>query len=362
MRAFFPAVGPSDRFGRARMRRQKPVNWWLLPALLVAAVLLFFSLRGVNWHDLYATIRRARLLLLALSLGLVNTSFFLRALRWRILLTPKAPVTRRVVFSAMALGYLGNSLLPARAGDVIRSAIMKRRSSISFSYALASTFTERIVDVAALVITGLITVASFRGLDPWIIHTTRIMAAVGCIGILALFLLPRMEDSLARLVLRTPLVRAAHTGLGTVAREFLLGMRSLQEPIRACRFAGITIGIWIIDALSTMAVASSVNLSLTLAQALLLLAALGLSSVVPSTPGYIGIYQFVAVTVLMPLGFTRSHAIAFIFLYQGVVYCVILFWGAIFSWHDLAPWRESAREQPEPIDRLSAVDMLPMQG
>jgi uncharacterized membrane protein YbhN (UPF0104 family) len=52
-------------------------------------------------------------------------------------------------------------------------------------------------------------------------------------------------------------------------------------------------------------------------------------SALPSTPGYVGIYQFVAVTVLTPFGFSRADAIAFIVVAQALMYVVIGFWGAI---------------------------------
>ena len=61
----------------------------------------------------------------------------------------------------------------------------------------------------------------------------------------------------------------------------------------------------------------------------LLLASLGLGSALPSTPGYVGIFQFVAVTVLLPFGFSRTDAIAYILVAQAMGYIVIGFWGAL---------------------------------
>jgi len=59
--------------------------------------------------------------------------------------------------------------------------------------------------------------------------------------------------------------------------------------------------------------------------ALLLLTALGLGSALPSTPGYVGIYQFVAVTVLTPFGIGRDEALAFILVLQvlGSGWCCV---------------------------------------
>ena len=65
---------------------------------------------------------------------------------------------------------------------------------------------------------------------------------------------------------------------------------------------------------------------------LLLLASLGLASAAPSTPGYVGIYQFVAVTVLAPFGFSRDAALAYIIAAQAVIYAVVIVWGALGLW------------------------------
>jgi len=70
-------------------------------------------------------------------------------------------------------------------------------------------------------------------------------------------------------------------------------------------------------------------LALPVPAAFLLIASLGLGSALPSTPGYVGIYQFVAVTVLGPFGFSRTDAIAYILNVQALGYVVIGVWGSI---------------------------------
>jgi uncharacterized membrane protein YbhN (UPF0104 family) len=67
--------------------------------------------------------------------------------------------------------------------------------------------------------------------------------------------------------------------------------------------------------------------------AFLLMAGLGLGSALPSTPGYVGIYQFVAVRVLTPFGFSRTDAIAYILVAQALSYVVIGLWGSVGLWH-----------------------------
>jgi uncharacterized membrane protein YbhN (UPF0104 family) len=59
------------------------------------------------------------------------------------------------------------------------------------------------------------------------------------------------------------------------------------------------------------------------------MAGLGLGSSIPSTPGYVGIYQFVAVSILTPFGISREGAIAYILVSQAIMYVVIGVLGAI---------------------------------
>jgi hypothetical protein len=73
-------------------------------------------------------------------------------------------------------------------------------------------------------------------------------------------------------------------------------------------------------------------MDLTLAQSLLLLIALGLSSAVPSAPGYVGVYQFVAVTVLALFGYSQSQALAYNIVTQVSGMFLILLWGLAGLW------------------------------
>lgn len=83
------------------------------------------------------------------------------------------------------------------------------------------------------------------------------------------------------------------------------------------------------DAASTVLGGSALGLAIPIPVAFLLIAGLGLGSALPSTPGYVGIYQFVAVSVLVPFGFSRTDAIAYILVAQALQYVVIGLWGAL---------------------------------
>jgi uncharacterized membrane protein YbhN (UPF0104 family) len=107
------------------------------------------------------------------------------------------------------------------------------------------------------------------------------------------------------------------------------GLRAFHSVSRLAWFVALTGFIWTVDALTAVVAATGIGLHLPLPIAFLLLSALGVASALPSTPGYVGIYQFVAVTVLSPFGFSRADAIAFILVAQAMMYVVIGFWGSL---------------------------------
>ena len=103
----------------------------------------------------------------------------------------------------------------------------------------------------------------------------------------------------------------------------------IAQPRRGFPFLLFTILIWFMDGMGMVILASSLSETLSLAQSFLLIAALGISSALPSTPGYVGVYQFVAVTILLPFGIARESALALILLVQFINLLVVSVWGGL---------------------------------
>jgi uncharacterized protein (TIRG00374 family) len=269
-------------------------------------------------------------------------AFILRSLRWRVLLSAEKKVAPLTVFWATMAGYLGNNFLPARAGEVIRSAALGHKAGLSKSWVFATALTERLLDVialilislAALLVTGRLSAAtsSAAGQSAWLARAWKILGIIGLLGLLTAIVLPRLEGWLRRALGRLPLPAGLHDKLLGVLTQFLLGMRAFQNWARATRFTGFTLATWLTDGLGSVLCAKALGLSMSLPVALVFLAAIGLSSAAPSTPGYVGIYQFVAVTVLPPFGFTRTSALTFIIVAQGLSYLVVTVWGLVGLW------------------------------
>ena len=299
---------------------------WAL-SIPLAAVLLYYSLRGVEWSRIWGIIAAARWEYIVAAGAIVAFNLFLRSFRWRILLNAEAQLSVGLVFRANMAGYLGNNFLPARAGEVIRSLIVSTHSSLSKTYVLTTALSERLMDVIALVLWSSLVLLGVHPKPEWMDRLSRSMAIVAAVGALTVAILPHTGDLVRNLLHRIPLPAALRARLLPLAEQVLLGLRAFHHWGRFGGFALCTAAIWTLDATGTMIASRAFGLNFSFSIAMLLITALGLGSALPSTPGYLGIYQFVAVTVLTPFGFTRDAALAYIMVAQAVGYAVTLLLG-----------------------------------
>ena len=281
----------------------------------------------MEWSRVWRTIASARPPYLAAAVGFTVFSFFLRALRWRILLNAEAHFSVGTVFWANSAGYLGNNFLPARAGEVIRSLLISSRSTLSKTYVLTTALGERLMDAIALVLWSSLALMGVNPKPQWMAGVSGTMAVIAGAGAVAIMVLPHTGGLLETVLRRMPLPVRLRSILLRLAEQILQGLRAFHSWRRFAGFVGLTVIVWMSDSLCAITAARALGISLSFRVAVLLLAALGLSSALPSTPGYVGIYQFVAESVLTPFGISRDAALAYILVLQALGYAVVLIFG-----------------------------------
>jgi uncharacterized membrane protein YbhN (UPF0104 family) len=326
-------MGDTPGKGRKRV-------WYGLLSTALAAVLLYYSLRGVEWTRVWTTITHARWQYLAAASLVVCCSFFVRSYRWRVLLNTDAHFDVPTVFVATMAGYLGNTFLPARAGELVRTYIISSRSSLSKTYVLTTALSERMVDAIVLVLASSVVLLGVHPKPAWLGDVSRTTAAIAGAGLLGIATVPHTGDLVERLLRRIPMPAGLRDRLLELASQILLGLRTFHSLKRLAGFAFWTVVVWSLDCVTVMVGAHALGLDLPFRVALLLLAGLGLGSALPSTPGYVGIYQFVTVSVLTPFGVSHDNALAYSFVAQAMGYVVVLALGLPALYH-ARDWRQA---------------------
>lgn len=119
---------------------------------LLTLFFLGFFLWNSNLRDVWRILKSTNAAWFALGLFINFLALVFRSVRWRVLLDREHPPAFYPTFFATATGYMLSTVLPIRAGDVARPALLARRTTVSFSVALGTVLTERIVDLISIII------------------------------------------------------------------------------------------------------------------------------------------------------------------------------------------------------------------
>jgi uncharacterized protein (TIRG00374 family) len=326
------SVQREDEVAPAAIEPRKARRLYWLISLPLAGVLLYFALRGVDWHRVWQIAAAASLPLLALGYAITSVSYLVRALRWRILLRAGGDITFGTVFWSNSSGYLANNFLPARTGEILRSAMISGRSKLSKTYVLTTALSERMLDALALISISAAALITMAQKPAWLAVAARPFAVIAIGGAIALAILPRIKDFIERTIGRLPLPEKFRLRLTGMTEQILLGIRTLHNGKRLAGFVTFTALIWFLDAASAVVLARALGLTFGFPIAFLMLTGIGLSSALPSTPGNVGVYQFVTVSVLVPFGIAHSDALAYALIGQASNYIVVAFWGLLAVW------------------------------
>ncbi|HEY6214103.1 MAG TPA: lysylphosphatidylglycerol synthase transmembrane domain-containing protein [Vicinamibacterales bacterium] len=268
--------------------------------LLLAAGLVVLFLHNVDLWRVGGEIVRARPEWLALSLATTFANLAIRSLRWQFLLEPLGPTTFGTAFRATAVGFAASSVLPARAGEVIRPYFLARTDRgerMTATGAFATIILERLLDV----VTVLVLLASYvfvfgRDLghvNPFAFAAVKWSGATAAVGALAalifLFVVAgnpeRVEQTLHRLEQVLP---SALAGLiARIAGKFARGLGAIRKPGRLLIALLWSFPLWLCICLGIWSAAVAFRLNVPFTGSFLLMSLLVLGVAVP-TPGAVG--------------------------------------------------------------------------
>jgi glycosyltransferase 2 family protein len=268
----------------------------LFLALTVTVFLLIWALRGLSIASFWTAIKTVQFPWLGLGLCTFIASYSVRAWRWGTLLsTRQDPGSFRLRQAAVFIGFAGNAVLPASAGEVIRAGLLHRLSHIALGTVIGSIATERLLDAAIALILLLLNL-------PLPLHTTHFdrmpLVAMGLVVLLTcgIFLVAANHpDAIARcmgkvgalLGLRKQQAKITH-GM----QSLLSGLDALRKPRYAILAVVQTFLIWSLTAVTYWASFLAFDIPKPgLSGAFFLQSMVSLAIVLPSSPGYVGPFE-----------------------------------------------------------------------
>jgi len=276
--------------------------------------------------------------LVALVLAVVG-SLVTRALRWGIYFLPDRRVPFRPLFGTLAISYMASTFLPLRAGELLRPVFLGQRQGLSAARVLATILLEKLFDFLALAVMLALLVAIPDPAHPLpdlaqaagVTIATFILAGFGFVVALALWRTPTLRV-VAFVESRLPLGLASRLRPELVARQFAEGTDSLRVGrvwVLLLAWTAITWGFALASGWFG-ALAFGVQLSLPALLFLTVLASTG--QAVPSSPGYVGVYQAAATFAMTAFGVDVASAIAISIVSWGVTYGTLVAVGLLALW------------------------------
>jgi len=300
--------------------------------------LLAWVLRGVALREVVAHARRADPLLLLATVAIATATFPLRTIRWRLILrdVDGQRFAWTPLWHATAIGFMANSLLPARAGEVARAYVARRQLPVRFTTALGSVGVERVFD--GLVLLALMAVAiaapsfpanTLVGGRSLARLATGAAALFGGVLLVALIVVHRPAPwlTLLRRVTHRILPLGAASRLTHWAEGIVAGLAVLKSP---GRFAGVvawSLVLWGVNAASFVVCFRAFGLDLPLEAALLLQGIIGFGVAVPSTPGFVGVFEAATRITLAVYGVEASRAVSYALTYHFTTFIPITLLG-----------------------------------
>jgi uncharacterized protein (TIRG00374 family) len=319
------------------------LKFWI--GLGISAVFLFLALHDVAWADVWEAWTSARVALLLAGTILLVASWVISAVRWRILLAPAPGLRVRDTFAYICIGYLANTVLPLRLGDLTRATLIGRNKGLGISRSLGSMAFERVLDLLALL--GIALALTWLMEIPPLIKTgVASMTGLAIGGLVFLMIISWNKKRLEAfaVVLGRFLPDALAKRISTLLANFTSGVDALRRPWRLLAIATLSMLLWGCAGLAAWAWAGAFHLVIPWFAPFFVLVVINLGSAIPSSPGYIGVYHYLAVLALSVWIPDRGPALAYAIGTHALNMLANVSLGAFFLAREGVSLRELRRE------------------
>jgi uncharacterized protein (TIRG00374 family) len=299
--------------------------------LVVTAACTYLAVRGVKLDDALDALADSDLRWLVPTSIVLGFALWLRVLRWWVLFDPSSRPPLRAVGHAAFVGYFFNNILPARAGEAARVLALYSRARTPRAETIGTVVIERVFDLLALLF---LLFASYPLLPEisWLKAAALFGIAVVTGLVAVIFLLVRYDDRAVRWLL-SPLRRlpGAHTG-ARVERAVVnatRGLVALREPRVALRGMALTIASWVTLGFSFWILMAAFDLDLPVVAGMLVVVAINLSLVLPSSPAALGVFEAATVVALRAFDVPQAEALSYALVLHLLNFLPFLVIGAV---------------------------------
>ena len=331
-------------------------RWQFWFGVVISLLFLYFALRGLQFAEMWDAMRSANYWWLIPGVIVYFMGVWARAWRWHYLLRPVKSIPTRTMFPIVAIGYMGNNIYPARAGEVLRAVVLKRREGVPVSASLATIIVERIFDGVVMLGFIFINLAELtkltQGADVIGSASIQNIAIIGTAvfgAALLIFLLAAMFPTFIHGLVNTIVARFVPEGLRPkvmgITERFLGGLESLRSPRDALMVFLTSVVIWLFETGKYWFVMHAFPFQVSFFALMLMNGVVNLATTIPSAPGYIGTFDAPGIAILVAYGVNKAVAASYTLVLHVALWVPITLLGAYYLAHEGIHWGEDIKKE-----------------
>ncbi len=322
-------------------------RWQFWLGVVISAGFLYLALRGLRIGEMWQVIRTANYWWLIPGIAVYFLAVWARTWRWHYLLRPLMRVPLSRLFPMVAIGYMGNNIYPARAGEVLRAYILRRKDAVPFTASFATIIIERVFDGVVMLLFVFVNLPELARLttDSGFVGNIQQLALVGAavfLGVLIVFLLaamfPRRTMAAAGWLIAHLVPRAWRPRMEPIAARFLEGLASLRSPRDALMVFLTSLVVWLLETGKYWFVMHAFPFTVSYFALMLMNGIVNLATTIPSAPGYVGTFDAPGIALLMAYGVPQALAAGYTLVLHAALWLPITLLGAWYMARESLSW------------------------
>lgn len=308
---------------------------FIILGIIISVGLLVLLFRNINFKELGQALAQANYWWLLPNIALVVFTMYQRAYRWRFMLAPIKQVKYPNLLAATTIGFMANNVLPLRLGEFVRAySLSYQDTEITKSASLATIFVERMVFdlVALLVIFGAVLPYTHLAIPQEMRLGLGIAIVIALLGVAFMLLMAhrpaKAGGMLTRYLFFAP--DSVKERVQQIVLRFARGLEFITDPKALISVTAQTVLIWVVMGLSNYFVFIAFGFDLPLAASYVLLVVVSVSILIPSSPGFVGVYHAGTVWTLLQYNVSKEQALSFAIVLHAAQYIPITVMGFYF--------------------------------
>ena len=320
----------------------KDKKTWI--GIIISVVAIYFCARGLDFKKVAEGFKEANYLYLIPAIIFIYLSIWIRAPRWRILLHDvDKKISLMRLFRIATIGFMGNSIFPARLGELMRAYFLSKNEDVTFTHSVTTIALERIFDLFALVVFLSIVLLVLPFPADIIVQNQDDLALLQKAGyvsagtlagfVVFIFFLLKFPTQTFSVVdgISGKLSAKLSEKIHGILESIFMGLESVKNWKSILTALVLSILVWLSITLSEYMVLLAFNLNIGIFGAAFICVAIAFAVAAPSAPGYFGIFHAACILVLVNFfGESKDLAGAVAVVMHGYQWIFIVLGGLLF--------------------------------